>query len=69
MKLTLLEKMEVLGSGMLNNQVIINAGKNPDNLQGYAAGIGLERLAMLKYGITDIRDFYTNDISFLEKFR
>lgn len=61
--------MEVLGSGMINNKVIENAGKNPKKMQGFAAGIGLERLVMLKYGINDIRDFYLNDLDFLRTYK
>ena len=51
---------------MIHPEVIRKAGKDPEKLQGFAAGIGLERIAMLKYGITDIRDFITNDIDFLK---
>ena len=59
--------IEVLGCGMIHSNVIKNAGKNPLHTQGYAAGLGLERLAMLKYGITDIRNFYENDVEFLKE--
>lgn len=59
--------IEVLGAGMLNQNVIKEAGiKEIDT--GLAAGIGIERIAMLKYGITDIRDFYNNDFDFLRQF-
>ena len=61
--------IEVLGSGMLSPVVFKNAGKDPENLQGWAAGIGVERLAMMKWPITDIRDMYRNDIDFLNKFK
>ncbi len=61
--------IEVLGSGMLSPAVFKNAGKNPDDVQGWAAGIGVERIAMMKWPIKDIRDLYANDINFLKSFR
>ncbi|BDU67553.1 MAG: phenylalanine--tRNA ligase alpha subunit [Candidatus Tyloplasma litorale] len=61
--------IEVLGSGMFSPIVFKNAGKNPDQSQGWAAGIGVERIAMMKWPITDIRDFYNNDINFLRNFK
>ena len=61
--------IEILGSGMINNQVIKNVGKNPENFQGFAAGIGLERIAMMKWPIKDIRDLYNNRIDFLKEFK
>ncbi len=61
--------IEVLGCGMIHRNVIQNANKDANIINGFAAGIGLERIAMLKWGISDIRDFYQNDINFLEKFR
>lgn len=60
--------MEILGSGMFNNQVIKNVGKDPHKVQAFAAGIGLERIVMIKYNIKDIRDFYINDIEFLSTY-
>lgn len=57
--------LEILGCGMVHPQVLINAGIDPDIFSGYAFGVGVERLAMLKYGIGDIRLFYENDIRFL----
>ena len=60
--------IEILGAGMVHPNVLRMAGYDPDELSGFAFGIGIERVAMLKYGITDIRDFYTNDIRFLKTF-
>lgn len=50
------------GAGMVHPKVLSNCGYNPDEMTGFAFGFGIERLAMLKYGITDIRTFYTNDL-------
>lgn len=61
--------MEILGCGMVDPAVLTNCGIDPDKYTGYAFGIGIERIAMLKYGITDIRTFYENDVRFLEQFK
>ena len=61
--------IEVLGAGMVNNNVLRMCGYNPDEVQGFAFGIGIERITMLKYGIDDIRNFYTNDLRFLRQFK
>ncbi len=61
--------LEMLGCGMIHPQVLRNVGINPDEWSGYAFGIGVERFAMVKYGIDDIRRFYENDIRFLEFFK
>ena len=61
--------IEVLGAGMVNNHVLEMCGYNPDEIQGYAFGIGVERVTMLKYRIDDIRNFYTNDVRFLNQFK
>lgn len=61
--------IEVLGAGIVNRRVLENCGINPDEYQGFAFGIGLERIAMLKYGIPDIRLFFENDIRFLKQFK
>ena len=61
--------IEVLGAGMVNNNVLRMSGYNPDEIQGFAFGIGVERIAMLKYRIDDIRNFYTNDLRFLHQFK
>lgn len=60
--------IEVLGAGMVHPQVLKNCGINPQKYQGFAFGLGIDRLAMLKYKINDIRLFYTNDLRFLKQF-
>jgi phenylalanyl-tRNA synthetase alpha chain len=60
--------LEILGCGMVNPKVFENVGYDPTVWHGYAFGIGIERMAMLKYKINDIRDFYRNDVRFLEQF-
>ncbi|WP_348735345.1 phenylalanine--tRNA ligase subunit alpha [Spiroplasma endosymbiont of Ammophila pubescens] len=60
--------IEIMGSGMINPLVYQACGQDP-TLTGFAFGIGIERIAMLKYGIDDIRRFYTNNIRFLEQFK
>ena len=60
--------LEILGSGMVDPQVFINVGYDPEAVSGFAFGLGLERIAMLKYGVSDIRLFYENDRRFLEQF-
>ena len=53
--------MELLGSGMVNRRVIEFAGLDPDQWQGFAFGVGVDRLAMLKYGMDDLRAFFDGD--------
>lgn len=60
--------IEVLGAGMVNPYVLENCGIDSKKYNGYAFGIGLERIAMIKYGIPDIRLFYENDQRFLKQF-
>lgn len=60
--------IEVLGAGMVHPNVLKMAGYDTDKYQGFAFGVGIERIAMLRYGIDDIRAFYTNDIRFLKQF-
>ncbi|MDK2819981.1 MAG: phenylalanine--tRNA ligase subunit alpha [Mycoplasmataceae bacterium] len=60
--------IEILGAGMLNEKILKIAGYTND-LNGFAAGIGVERVAMIKYGINDIREFYKNDLRFLKQFK
>ena len=60
--------IEILGSGMVHPNVLRNCGYDPEKFTGFAFGAGLERIAMLKYGINDIRLFYTNDKRFLTNF-
>lgn len=60
--------LEILGSGMVHPQVFRNVGYDPEEITGFAFGMGVERIAMLKYGIDDIRQFYYNDLRFLSQF-
>lgn len=60
--------LEILGSGMVHPQVFRNVGYDPEEISGFAFGMGVERIAMLKYGIDDIRQFYYNDLRFLSQF-
>lgn len=60
--------IEVWGCGMVNQNVLRNANLDPNEWQAFAFGFGVERLAMLLYGIEDIRRFYQNDVRFLEQF-
>tara|TARA_X000001036_G_scaffold225600_1_gene211099 strand:+ start:119 stop:1108 length:990 start_codon:yes stop_codon:yes gene_type:complete len=60
--------MEILGCGMVNPNVLKNVGYDNTKYQGFAFGMGIERIAMIKYGIKDIRLFYQNDKRFLEQF-
>ena len=61
--------LEVLGCGMVHPQVLRNVGIDPEEFQGYAFGMGIERLAMLRYGVNDLRMFFENDVRFLRQFR
>ena len=61
--------LEVLGAGMVHPEIIEAAGLDPARYTGFAFGMGVERFAMLRYGIDDIRYFYANDLRFLEHFR
>ena len=60
--------LEILGAGQVDPAVFKEVGYNPAKVQGFAFGVGVERIAMLKYGIKDIRLFYENDQRFLEQF-
>lgn len=60
--------LEILGAGMINPKVFEAVGYNPEKWTGYAFGMGVERIAMLKYGINDIRLFFENDLRFLRQF-
>ena len=60
--------LEMLGSGMVHPNVLRAGGIDPEEYTGFAFGIGLERLAMMKYGIGDIRLFKSGDLRFLEQF-
>lgn len=59
--------IEILGAGMVNPKVFKNVGINPNEWSGFAFGMGVERIAMLKFGIDDIRIFFENDIRFLKQ--
>ena len=61
--------MEILGCGMVHPNVLKNCGLDPDEFQGFAFGMGVDRLAMLKYGIPDLRDFFAADARWLEHYR
>ena len=60
--------LEILGCGMINNKVLENCGIDSTKYQGFAFGIGIERLAMLKYGIPDLRTFYESDLRWLRHY-
>jgi phenylalanyl-tRNA synthetase alpha chain len=61
--------IEVLGAGMVHPEVLQNCGIDPEVYSGFAFGIGVERTAMGRYGIDDIRLLYENDVRFLEQFK
>lgn len=60
--------MEILGSGMVHPNVLKNCGIDPDEYQGFAFGLGIERIAMLKYGIPDLRTFFDSDTRWLSHY-
>lgn len=60
--------IEIIGSGMVHPQVFRNVGYDQKEITGFAFGMGVERIAMIRYGIDDIRQFYYNDIRFLSQF-
>ncbi|GAB4351666.1 MAG: phenylalanine--tRNA ligase subunit alpha [Methylohalobius crimeensis] len=60
--------LEVMGCGMIHPRVFESAGIDPDAYTGFAFGLGVERMAMLRYGINDLRLFFENDLRFLEQF-
>ena len=59
--------LEIMGAGMVHPNVLRNSGVNPTEYQGFAFGFGWDRLAMLKYGLNDIRQFYDSDVRWLKK--
>ncbi len=61
--------IEILGAGMVNDNVLEASGYDSKKYQGFALGMGVERIAMLKYGLNDIRAFYTNDVRFNKQFK
>ncbi len=60
--------LEILGCGMVHPNVLRGCGVDPEKYTGYAFGMGIERLAMLRYGVTDLRQFFENDLEFLRQF-
>jgi phenylalanyl-tRNA synthetase alpha chain len=60
--------LEILGAGMVHPAVFESVGYDPNKVSGFAFGMGIERIAMLKYGVNDIRLFYENDSRFLKQF-
>ncbi|GGB57861.1 phenylalanine--tRNA ligase alpha subunit [Roseibium aquae] len=60
--------MEILGCGMVHPNVLRNCGLDPDEYQGFAWGVGIDRLAMLKYGMPDLRDFFDADIRWIQHY-
>mgnify|MGYP006162376705 CR=1 FL=1 len=60
--------MTILGAGMVHPVVLQYGGLDPERYQGFAFGMGIERIAMLRYGVPDLRLFFENDVRFLEQF-
>ena len=60
--------LEVLGCGMVHPNVLRNVGIDPERYTGFAFGLGVERFAMLRYGVNDLREFFENDVRFLRRF-
>ncbi|MBP6750849.1 MAG: phenylalanine--tRNA ligase subunit alpha [Xanthomonadaceae bacterium] len=60
--------LEVLGCGMVHPNVLRNVGIDPERYTGFAFGLGVERFTMLRYGVSDLRDFFDNDVRFLRQF-
>jgi len=61
--------LEIAGAGVVHPEVLRNGGIDPQRYSGFAFGMGLDRIAMLKYGVNDLRLFFENDLKFLEQFR
>jgi phenylalanyl-tRNA synthetase alpha chain len=61
--------LEILGCGMVHPNVLRGCNVDPEKYTGYAFGMGIERLAMLRYGVTDLRQFFENDLEFLRQFK
>jgi phenylalanyl-tRNA synthetase alpha chain len=60
--------LEILGSGMVDPNVFAYVGYDPETISGFAFGMGVERIALLKYGVPDIRYFFDNDLRLLRQF-
>jgi phenylalanyl-tRNA synthetase alpha chain len=61
--------VEILGCGMVYSTVLTNAGINPEEYSGFAFGMGIERIATLKYEVNDLRLFFDNELRFSSQFR
>ena len=61
--------LEIAGAGVVHPEVLRNGGIDPEKYSGFAFGMGLDRLAMLRYGVNDLRLFFENDLKFLSQFR
>jgi phenylalanyl-tRNA synthetase alpha chain len=61
--------LEIAGAGVVHPDVLRNVGVDPQKHSGFAFGMGLDRLAMLKYGVNDLRLFFENDLKFLSQFK
>ena len=61
--------LEILGAGVVHPNVLRMSGYDPDKMTGFAFGLGVERIAMLKYGIDDLRLFFENDQRFINQFK
>ena len=61
--------LEILGCAIVNPVVLKNFGINSEKYSGFAFGLGIERIAMLKFGVKDIRDFYKSNLDFLRQFK
>ena len=61
--------LEILGCGIVNPVVLENCNIDSKKYSGFAFGLGIERIAMLKYEVSDIRDFYKSNLDFLEQFK
>ena len=61
--------LEILGAGVVHPNVLRMSGYDPDKMTGFAFGLGVERIAMLKYGIDDLRLFFENDQRFISQFK
>ncbi|MBO4535490.1 MAG: phenylalanine--tRNA ligase subunit alpha [Clostridia bacterium] len=61
--------IEILGAGVVNPTVLENCGIDPEEYSGFAFGLGVDRIAMIKYGVPDIRSFYENDVRFLKQYK
>jgi len=62
------EWLEILGCGMVHPNVLKNVGLDPERYQGFAFGMGIDRIAMLKYGIPDLRAFFESDLRWLRHY-